>query len=310
MKSKAFDIPILFLIFNRPDTTAKVFERIRRMKPRMLYVAADGPRTNKPGESQLCEATRAIVKGVDWDCKVYTRYSKTNQGCRVAVSTAIDWFFSRVDEGIILEDDCVPNDAFFQFCRSLLEFYRSDERIMHICGVSFQDGAQRGNASYYFSSMNHVWGWATWKRAWEKYDVNVSAFPQLVESGVFASIFPDPEMRTFWIKRFNLVYARQRDTWDYQWQFAMSVNHGLSIVPNNNLVSNIGFGTDATHTTDSFHELGNRPTIDMKNLIHPQFVVPNHDADWYTFRNYMSPSRYQKTLLVARRLFHALKLLK
>lgn len=302
MKTTSLRTPILFLIFNRPDTTRQVLERIRQLKPRTLYVAADGPRPYKQGEAQKCEETRALVKNIDWKCHVYTHFSETNLGCRVAVSSAIDWFFSRVDEGIILEDDCVPDLSFFPFCEELLSRYREDARIMHICGVNHQDGMIRGEASYYFSKMNHVWGWATWRRAWQQYDVTIESFPQLLQRNALASIFPDGAMRRYWIKRFHLVHTNQRDTWDYQWQYAMSVNNGLAIIPNHNLVSNIGFGAGATHTIDSFDTLHERPTSAIGRLVHPEFIVPDLEADRYSFHKYTNPNKFRKLWNLVRRI--------
>lgn len=294
MKTNYLETPVLFLVFNRPDTAEKVFQRIRMAKPRRLFVSADGPRANKVGEQQKCETTRALIKGIDWKCELYTNYSKTNLGCRIAVSSGIDWFFSHVDEGIILEDDCVPDVSFFSFCQSLLDYYRNDERIMHIGGVNFQDGVIRGPWSYYFSKINHVWGWATWKRAWKKYDVDIKSFPRLLEQNGLFSLFPDSVMRRYWMKNFGRVYRKERDTWDYQWQYAMSVNNGLAILPNQNLVSNIGFDTGATHTSGGFHELSNRPTTNLTTIVHPTFVVPDIEADMYAFRKYTNPNKFRK----------------
>lgn len=301
MTTNNLETPVLILVFNRPDTTERVFQRIRQARPSKLFVAADGPRPDKPGEEAQCEATRALIKNIDWDCKLQTNYSKINQGCRVAVSSGISWFFSKVKEGIILEDDCLPDPSFFPFCESLLAYYRNDERIMHICGVNLQDGVKRGQGAYYFSKINHVWGWATWRRAWEKYDVDIRSFPRLLEQNVFTSIFPDAIMRKYWIKRFNMVFTRQRDTWDYQWQYAMSVNNGLAILPNRNLVSNIGFGSEATHTIDSFHKLSSRPTEILDEIVHPEFVVPNLEADRYAFRKYTNPNKLFKLWQLVRR---------
>jgi hypothetical protein len=293
--------PVLFLVFNRPETTEKVFQRIRQAKPRRLFVSADGPRLNKDGERERCEATRSLIRGIDWDCELHTNYSENNLGCRVAVSSGIDWFFTNVDEGIILEDDCVPDLSFFGFCSALLDHYRNDERIMHIGGVNFQDGVTRGSGSYYYSRINHVWGWATWKRAWAKYDVNVATLPRMIEQHVFESIFPDRAMRDYWMKSFDLVFKKQKDTWDIQWQYAMSINDGLAILPNQNLISNIGFDIGATHTIDSFHDLSNRPTVALEAMVHPELVVPDSEADLYAFRKYTNPRKVRKLWYLIRR---------
>ena len=170
-------------------------------------------------------------------CDLKTNLSEKNLGCRAGVSSGITWFFNHVSEGIILEDDCVPDTSFFRFCEVLLEYYRNDERIMHIGGINLQDGRTRGIGSYYFSKINHIWGWATWKRAWDKYDVNISTYPQLVEQKLFSTVFTNPATRRYWQKNIDLVYNNRKDTWDIQWQYAVSVNNGLAIIPNRNLVS-------------------------------------------------------------------------
>ncbi|RPI02482.1 MAG: hypothetical protein EHM64_13890 [Ignavibacteriae bacterium] len=301
MKPPSFGTPILFLIFNRPDTTAQVFEKIREIRPRRLFISADGPRSGKPGERQKCEETRKIVKRVDWKCEVKTNFSEKNLGCRNGVSSGIDWFFNHVSEGIILEDDCLPELSFFHFCETLLGYYRNDDRVMHIGGVNFQDGATRGSGSYYFSKLNHIWGWATWKRAWDKYDVTVSSYPQLLEQNMLQTVFPDPAMCRFWRKNIELVHKMKKDTWDVQWQYAVSVNNGLSILPNVNLVSNIGYNLDATHTIDNFHALASRPTSPLDTFRHPLFVVPDLQADAYTMRKYLNPNKFKKLLQLIRR---------
>ena len=158
--------PVLFLIFNRPELTEKVFQKIQDAQPKYLFVAADGPRDNKYGEKDLCEKTRAVVlENITWECEVKTLFRTENLGCRTAVSSAINWFFENVEEGIILEDDTVPDNSFFSYCQALLEKYRNHEQIMMITGDNFQDGIKRGNGSYYFSRYVHIWGWASWRRA-------------------------------------------------------------------------------------------------------------------------------------------------
>lgn len=165
--------PVLFLIFNRPDTTRKVFAEIRRAKPARLYIAADGPRKERTTDIALCEQTRDIINEIDWPCQSYTLYRKENLGCKLAVSSAINWFFEREESGIILEDDCLPHPTFFKFCEIMLERYKDDTRVMHIGGSNFQEGMIRGDGDYYYSKWTPVWGWASWRRAWKNYDVNM-----------------------------------------------------------------------------------------------------------------------------------------
>ena len=301
MTNEQFSTPILFLIFNRPDTTDKVFDKIRQIQPRQLYISADGPRPDKMDERQKCEETRKVIQRIDWKCDLKTNFSEKNLGCRVGVSSGINWFFNHVSEGIILEDDCLPDISFFHFCEVLLQYYRNDERIMHIGGINFQDGMARGSGSYYFSKINHIWGWATWKRAWDKYDVNVSTYPQLLEQKLFSTVFSNPAMRKYWQKNIELVHKNIKDTWDIQWQYAVSVNNGLAILPNVNLVSNIGFDLNATHTIDNFNTLANRPKSNIDSIIHPKFVVPDFQADAYTIRKYLNPNKLKKLWQLIRR---------
>ena len=171
--------PILFLIFNRLDTTEKVFEKIREQQPKYLYIAADGPRSDVPEDQEKCRKTRAIIDRIDWDCELKTLFREENLGCRNNAVQAITWFFDNVEEGIILEDDCLPDPTFFRYCEDLLSYYRYDMRVMHIAGSNLQQGFKSDNASYYFSHIPWVWGWASWKRAWKYYDVNISSYKKV-----------------------------------------------------------------------------------------------------------------------------------
>src|SRR5260221_13687320 len=161
--------PVLFILFNRPDTTAQVFDQIKTAQPKRLYIAADGPRLDFPDDELLCKQAREVIKGIDWDCEVKILFNNENIGCKLGVSAALNWFFSQEEEGIILEDDCLPANGFFKFCDTLLEKYRDDTRIRHITGCNLQFGKKWGNASYYFSNRTHVWGWASWRRVWNIY---------------------------------------------------------------------------------------------------------------------------------------------
>lgn len=279
-----FEVPIAFLVFNRPDTTALVFEEIRRIKPLKLLVVADGPRADRPGEAEKCAAVRSIVEQVDWPCEVLNNYAETNMGCKRRVSSGLDWVFELVEEAIILEDDCLPDRSFFSYCERLLDHYRHDERIMHIGGANFQCGLTRGDGSYYYSHLNHIWGWATWRRAWKYYDVNMSSYPLFCKQHHMDNILPHKGMRRAWLRSFSSVFASQLDTWDYQWTYAIWQQNGLSIIPNVNLVTNIGFGSDATHTSDSDNPFAATPAASHGDLVHPRFMVPDRVADEYTFR--------------------------
>ncbi|MDO9231860.1 MAG: acyltransferase [bacterium] len=283
------DTPILFIIFNRPDTTKRVFDEIKKAKPSKLYVAADGPRKDKEGERDLCEETRKIIEQVDWECEVKTLLRDENLGCKIGVSSAINWFFENEEMGIILEDDCLPNPSFFNFCQELLEKYKDDERIMMITGDNFQNGMQRGDESYYFSKYAFIWGWATWRRAWKHYNVNLKNLPVFKEKKQIRHIFEDKNEQKYWLNIFNLVYDGKIDTWDYQWAYAIFKNNALAIVPNVNLISNIGFGKNSTHTTGG--PLANLETFSIDIIIHPNSINQNKYSDKYIFKKFFSPSK-------------------
>lgn len=287
--------PVAFLVFNRPDTSIKVFEEIRRVRPPKLFVVADGPRTNKPGELEKCLAVRAIIDTVDWPCEVLKNYSDVNLGCKTRVSSGIDWVFSQVEQAIILEDDCLPHLTFFQFCEELLEKYNNDQRVMHIGGSNFQDGKVHGDGSYYFSRFSHIWGWATWRRAWSHYDVKMKDFPIFRDQNQIQNIFPEKSMHAEWINKLQTVYDGELDTWDLQWLYTVWSKNGLAIIPNANVVSNIGFGENATHTTME-SELANKELFSIDKIIHPSFELPCTIADNYTVKSHFS-ARLSKRIL-------------
>jgi len=297
-KSKfcSFTTPVLFLVFNRPSTTKQVFEAIRQVKPIHLYVAADGPRKNKEGEAKKIKQVREIATAVDWKCEVKTLFRKKNLGCKIAISSAIDWFFENVEEGIILEDDCLPNQSFFWFCQELLEHYKNDARVMHISGNNFQFGIQRGKASYYFSRYIHAWGWATWRRAWKSYDVNMKSLEEFKEGNQIKNILRTKQEQIYWMNIFQAVYDGKIETWDYQWSYVCLINNGLSIIPNENLVANIGFGMEATHLKDENNVLSNMEVKNIKNIKHPNFILLNEEADRLTYKKIFSSNRMKNKI--------------
>lgn len=270
--------PVAFFIFNRPDVTAKVFAKIAAARPRKLLLVADAPRSAE--ETDGCRAARAVVEKIDWECEVLRNFSEVNLGCRRRVSSGLDWVFSQVEEAIILEDDCLPTPSFFDYCSNLLERYRDDERIMHISGDNFQRGQSRTDASYYFSHYPHIWGWASWRRAWQYYDVTMATWP--ANRALIRGLFANEEEANFWAEKFDRVYAGKIDTWAHQWTYTCLSQSGLTIAPNVNLVSNIGFGPGATHARRK-KEYAELPTVDIGELRHPQFVVRHAEADDYAF---------------------------
>lgn len=269
--------PILFLIFNRPDTTEKVFEKIKEQKPKYLYVAADGPRLNKPGEVELCQQTRAILKKIDWECEIKTLFREENLGCKKAVSEGITWFFDNVEEGIILEDDCLPSNSFFSFCEQMLEKYRYDTRVMQISGEN-PSNKKFNDYSYYFSKTPHIWGWASWRRAWKLYDVEFKNFDYFIKNNIISNIFEQKEAQKFWNKMFLRVKKGELNTWDYQWSYTLFTNNGLNIIPNENMISNIGFGhKEAAHTSENA-KCANKKVYELDEIVHPPFVLASIEA--------------------------------
>lgn len=276
--------PVAFFIFNRPQLTQRVFDAIRQAKPAMLLVVADGPRCDRPGEVDLCAQTRAVIQQVDWHCQVLTNFSEVNLGCKQRVSSGLNWVFETVERAIILEDDCLPHLTFFPFCEDLLNYYANDTRVMAISGDNFQFGRQRTQDSYYFSRYNHCWGWASWRRAWRYYDVEMKLWPMIKQGKWLHDLLGDDRAVRYWTDIFETVANDRLDTWDYQWTFACWLQNGLTILPNVNLVSNIGFGSEATHTTGT-NRLSNLSSEAMQfPLQHPAFVVRDAQADESTHR--------------------------
>jgi hypothetical protein len=285
--------PVLFIIFNRPDTTALVFERIRMARPPRLYVAADGPRETRKGERESCNHARQIATAVDWPCETRTLFRDRNLGCKEAVSSCVDWFFDQEEEGIVLEDDCVPSLEFFTFCDRLLEHYRFDNRIRHISGTNLQHGQKRGDASYYFSRLTHVWGWASWRRVWQDYDKTLARYSLEEVKTALSHHFPEPHLQETWLHIATEIRAGKIDTWDFQLALANIFQHGLSIIPAGNLISNIGFDQRATHTQETADPRARLPISSLgEDWRHPRLFVPNRNADLYTLD---SDSQKEKT---------------
>jgi hypothetical protein len=284
-----FSVPILFLIYNRLDETKLVFENIRNIRPKFLYIAADGPK-NSNIDKKKCKLTREyVLKNIDWECQVKTLIRSRNLGCRIAVSSAITWFFKNVCEGIILEDDCLPNKSFYSFCQKLLKKYRTDDRIIMISGDNFQNKIQRGEASYYFSKYCHVWGWASWRRAWKDYDVDIKSFPKFKKLNILNDVVTNYFEKIFWMRIFQNIYSNKSDTWDHQLSYLAFSQNKLAIVPNFNLISNIGFGANSSRTRSGGKLFSNLETKEIKKIIHPKFINQNKLADSYTFLHLFFP---------------------
>lgn len=276
---RSLNTPVLFLVFNRLESTKKVFETIRLVKPPRLYIASDGARVEVEGELDKVLAIRNyLFENIDWDCNVKTLYRDKNFGCKYAVSNAISWFFNQEKEGIILEDDCLPSQSFFWFCEDLLDKFRYEMKIGQISGDNFQQGFIRGDDDYYFSIYNHIWGWASWSSRWELYDVNLKT----INDASFLDKLPfDNSVKKYWKNIYLQTKSGNIDTWDYQWTFCLWNNEMLTVLPNYNLVSNIGFGSDATHT-NSISRFSELPSFDFVLKNHPINISINISADRFT----------------------------
>ncbi|WP_174769500.1 glycosyltransferase family 2 protein [Persicimonas caeni] len=271
---------------------------IKKVTPSRLYVIGDGPRTSLPGEHARVERTRQLVGDIDWNCEVKTNFAEENLGWRRRASTGIDWAFEHEEELIILEDDCVPDPTFFRFCAELLDRYRHDSRVMAISGDNFQFGRHSTRFSYYFSHFSHCWGWATWRRAWKLYDRDMSLWPEVRDDNWLDQYFETAAACHYWSEIFERVYRGDIDSWAYIWQFTMFVQRGLCILPAHNLVTNIGFGSSATHTKAADSVLANLETKPMHfPLCHPDFVIRHSQADQFSQRHHFDPIVGVRSLL-------------
>jgi hypothetical protein len=277
--------PVALFIYRRPDTSAKVLEGIRKARPERLLVVANAPRADVEGEAELCEETRALIETVDWECEIATDYAAEHLAQTERIESGLDWVFGQSEEAILLEDDCVPDPTFFRFCDELLERYRGEERVMSISGNNFQFELPASEDSYYFSRYPHTWGWATWRRAWSHHDREMTAWPELRDVDWLEEFFDDNGDISYWSHIFEMA-RRDHDAWDQAWLFSCWVSGGLHVIPNVNLVSNIGFREDATHTTPlQGLLLADLPTEPMSfPLRHPPELQRNEAADRYTDR--------------------------
>jgi hypothetical protein len=282
--SNPANTPLLLIAWRRPHTLRQVIDAIRPVAPTRVFVACDGPNPERPGEVEKVASTRALIDSeIDWPCHIERLYPDVNQGCRLGVSRAISWFFERVEEGIILEDDCVPHPEFFSYCSTLLERYRFDTRLLSICGSNFQLGNKRGTASYYFSIHGDSWGWASWRRAWKHYPQAEKQWFTFRDSGRLDDVFPIIHEREYWQKILDELFIEGRpSSWAYQWWLASWMNNGLHAWPNACLVSNRGFGADGTHTFEDT-AFSNPELSPLGELVHPDFVIPCRKADEFAF---------------------------
>ncbi len=273
---------IAYIIFNRPRHTRETFASIREQRPVKLFIIADGPRLGNSTDAERCSEVRKIVEQIDWPCEVHRNYAEQNLGLKHRVSSGLDWVFREVDRAIVLEDDCLPHPDFFTFCESLLKHYETDERVWVITGNNFQNGLKRGHAAYYFSKYNHCWGWATWRRAWQHYLGEIPFWQEWKDSADWQRKMPDRVEQKYWSNIFETVRRNEIDTWDYPWTCSVWFHGGLTATPNVNLVTNIGFGPDGTHTVCCEDKDG-LPVYPLGSLTHPNKVEQDRKADRYVF---------------------------
>jgi len=311
MSTEAFQIPVAMFVFNRPSTTRRVFQAIADRRPAKLLLIADGPRESNAAEAESCRIVRDIISKVDWPCEVFENFSDKNLGCRERMISGLNWVFSLVEEAIILEDDCLPDSSFFPFCEELLNKYRHDTRIAYIAGSNLVERYGSTDNSYYFSRIGGIWGWATWRSEWQRYDRHLRDWPQVKAENMLAEIFDDSKVVAFWTSIFNSMHEdRGPNTWDYQWLYTNFINNSLIIVPKVNLIANIGFGEGATHTTsiDSRFIL---PTTALEfPLKHPPELIPLRSLDRPRALDMLPPSFLVKVSKniprVSKRLFRLL----
>ncbi|WP_417684502.1 glycosyltransferase family 2 protein [Roseibium sp.] len=289
------DKAVLLIVFNRPDTTVRVFEAIRQAKPPRLYIAADGPRLDRPGEAELCSQSRAIAEKVDWPCEVKTLFRDQNLGCRLGVSGAISWFFETEESGIILEDDCLPHLDFFRYCSELLDHYVDDDRVMVVSGDNSLPGAFPSDKSFDFATHPFIWGWGTWKRAWQNFDFDVflSDDHSLHINGISQKSY----VRNYYLEIFEQIRQGHLDSWAYVWLYFVTKCGGLCSIPSKNLISNIGFGEAATHTFNPDDTRANQPFKALEwPLVYPAVEVNSDlnesiECDVYKFKKPKGPIR-------------------
>jgi hypothetical protein len=298
----SFKTPIIFCIFNRPELTAQVFNTIRQIGPEHLFIIADGPRLDHPEDESLCAATREVVEAVDWPCQIKRNFSSVNLGCRERIVSGLNWAFEQVEEAIILEDDTLPDLSFFAYCEEMLQRYRDDPQIMMISGYNgLGNWPTPDNASYFFTRYGNIWGWATWRRAWQLYDCSLKRYQNWDIEGKLKQNLVNSEQIAHLSWRFNFLLRKSINSWDLQWLLICVLQGGLCAVPRVNLVRNIGFGVRALHTTNE-NDPRNLPHFSLPQpIIHPQnHSVDNIDEDygrWYYWLHLIS--RYENLAFLA-----------
>ena len=306
MTNGELDVPVVLIIFNRPEHTRAVFDEIAAVRPGRLFVIADGPRPGRPEDARKCAASRAILDRLNWRCDVRTDFAETNLGCGRRIASGLDWVFDQVDRAIILEDDCLPDMSFFRFCAEILDKYQDDPRIRTITGSSFLRGKTRSRWSYYFSKFHCTWGWATWRRSWQDVDISMQNWPEVRDGGWLIDILGSRRKARFFASRFDRTYQGRLNSWTYPYQFSCWLGNGLAVTPNRNLISNVGSGEAATNVLPDAPFLHQRRDAMPFPLVHPPFVVVDRLSDDEMFRRRCLPEQGPWLRRAARRAYRLL----
>jgi hypothetical protein len=301
--NKVFETPILLLLFNRPEETALLWEKIKEIKPKNLYIAADGPRPQNQDDQKNCATTRKIItEGINWDCKLHFLFRDENLGCGVAIQSAISWFFEQAPEGIILEDDCLPHEDFFDFCEKLLERYRNEKKVFMISGSCTPGNFQMTTSDdYLFTYVPSAWGWATWRRSWNKYDFGLAELDNFEKEKIIVDLFPQKKHQQYWLNFFHEIKNKKINNWDYQLAFTSFKERGLCIRPKNNLVQNLGT------TTINGKIKSIQTTSPLRINKHPIEVAENKQADEAIMKELTAPLHQLKFILKKIGIFYILK---
>lgn len=276
--------PLVFLTFNRPEATERGLHVIRQYRPNELYLVSDGPREGNACDQELVQRTRDVLDSVDWPCTVVRDYSAVNLGAGRRVASGLDNAFAAYEHAIVLEDDLVADDSFFSFCESMLERYADDERVMHVNGSGYPLAKTPGGASYRFSKLNLCWGWASWRRAWQRFQFDLGALDRDLVMRRIDQAFPNNKQANYWKNIFQYTHEHSHDIWDFQWVFAMTLHRGLAVTPTSNLVLNTGFTPEATNTPTMPHWYADMTLQSLSHagaLVHPRKVDVDWDYDTY-----------------------------
>jgi hypothetical protein len=274
------ETPVLLIGYRRVSTTRKVIESLRGVRPRRVFFSVNGPNPATAGEEAQCQAVRELAGEIDWDCRIERLFRKEHLSARDSIAGAITWFFDNVEEGIVLEDDCVCDPSFFFFSQELLERYRDNPRIMQIGATNFVPRAFSGPESYAFSNFAYIWGWASWRRAWTKCDLEMSSFSGDDVERLLESRFTRAADVSYWRVLYGYLRSGNLNTWDGQWNFSVFRHRGLSVIPRQNLVHNIGFGELSTNTTTLTTAVGDMQLGSLQwPLVHPDRIEVDRASD-------------------------------